>query len=1046
MPGEEQEGIPCPKCGKPIPQCAPDGNCPACLFGSPILPAASEDENGERVGEWILRESIGEGAFGIVHLVEQLDPVHRVGAMKILRPGLVTPAVLSRFESECQALALLDHSNIVTIYEAGKTDDERPFLVMELIDGVPVTEAASKLNYAETIDLFDRICAAVAYAHQKGVIHRDLKPANILVSNEHSGSLAFKLLDFGIARASGSSEFETTLLTSDGQFLGTPEYMSPEQAAGDPLDVRTDVYSLGVLLYEMLSGKTPHRVVDRSVEGLVRFFHEVREGRVAPLPANPGGRDLEAITGKAMHPDPSQRYGSVTELRDDLQRLRDRKPVRARRPDRLYLAARFFQRHWKSVSTACLFAVILTGATLFSANQARLAKKAEAKTKSILAESAYTKAVEKIRDRNPASGLDHLVQSLQTNPSHAEAARLFRGIMATYEIPEIRKLAGQDDSLINFAMKKDDGIFAVSDAGVLKWKGQEYRIGGSHHFVEADPGNRWVTVSPLEGGLGIFDTEAGKLASDRKIPGKQVNDVDFLHHSPHLLAANFENGIAKVDLASGEAAWVSNLMLQPEAVAVSPDDSRAFVASSSGLLALLDTAHGKVLRENMRAGTPLVGLHSVEEDSCLLIGTAGLEIRSFRDLSLLRRGPRYAGKRITHAVSPEEPLVAIANEKECLVWNYKSGQTVLRTALSGLPAAIAIADSDRPFLAIAYRLEGVDVINYRTGELHTTRIRDLFHPVSLTFAPTGNRLFCATREASFVEIDLGEGKNPLQLMNESSDTSNVPNDPAEPEGSILTFSGSVAGKRLGYAGYRDGAIHVWDLDSGKSIRSWNSSSSRLSVGTLSPDGTHFAWRDSYRAIRVLDLTTGESTPYPEKHERDITSVVFSPDSGMLASANYEGVVRVASTSGEPGSVITLRHDFSGETARHYCRFSSDGALLLSWGGSDQAVRVWDISREGEEILTARSKLLPVSADISPKRDLLAMLLETSTGRQTIEVRSARTTELVHPPVFCTEADKISFDAQGHFLILDGSVTQRMRIPAATPVDPARLREWESAVP
>src|SRR5678816_2190329 len=218
------------------------------------------EEAGERIGPYKLREQIGEGGFGVVWVAEQQEPVRRTVALKIIKMGMDTREVVARFEQERQALAMMDHPNIARVFDAGATEHGRPFFVMELVRGIKITDYCDQANLptAERLALFITVCQAVQHAHQKGVIHRDLKPSNILVTL-HDGVPVPKVIDFGVAKATQGRLTDNTVYTQFQQMIGTPLYMSPEQAemSGLDVDTRTDIYALGVLLYELLTGRTP---------------------------------------------------------------------------------------------------------------------------------------------------------------------------------------------------------------------------------------------------------------------------------------------------------------------------------------------------------------------------------------------------------------------------------------------------------------------------------------------------------------------------------------------------------------------------------------------------------------------------------------------------------------------------------------------------------------------------------------------------------------------------------------------------------------------
>jgi serine/threonine protein kinase len=368
-------------------------------------PARPEEQPGDVLGRYTLVRKIGDGGCGVVYLAEQREPLRRQVALKVIRLGMDTREVIARFEGERQALAMMDHPDIARVFDAGTTENGRPFFVMEFVDGVPITKFCDDhaLDMTARLELFARICGALQHAHQKGIIHRDLKPSNILVT-AREGVPAPKIIDFGIAKATHGRLTEHTLLTGFGQLIGTPAYMSPEQAEAreTDIDTRSDIYALGVLLYELLSGRPPYdpaELVRAGLHEIRRIIREVepprpstrvstltdadratiaRQRNAAPLQLSAVLRgDLDWIVMRCLEKDRARRYDTANELADDVRRHLRQEPVVARPPTTAYRVQRFVARHRLACASAAALALSLIIGTVVSVRQAVRATRAE---------------------------------------------------------------------------------------------------------------------------------------------------------------------------------------------------------------------------------------------------------------------------------------------------------------------------------------------------------------------------------------------------------------------------------------------------------------------------------------------------------------------------------------------------------------------------------------------------------------------------------------------------------------------------------------------
>jgi serine/threonine protein kinase len=374
----------------------PSAQAPRAASDDATLPMPRRSlAGGSQIGPFRIVRILGEGGFGIVYEAEQSKPVKRTVALKLLKPGVATDEVLSRFEGERQALARMEHPSVAKVLDAGVTEDGRPYFAMEFVRGEPILAFAdaAQLGIPERLELMIRVCEAIQHAHAKGVVHRDLKPANILCMRTESGPLP-KVIDFGIAKATGERLVDSAMVTLGGAMMGTPDYMSPEQADGTDIDTRTDVYSLGATLYELASGLLPFDPAELRSKGLMAL----RQTVMTQPPLRPSARlhalaqadasaaatiakarglteealeralrdDIDWICLKCLEKNRERRYDSPGALADDLRRHLRREPVAAGPPTRAYLVRKYVSRHrWGVAAGGVLAATLVASLVTF---------------------------------------------------------------------------------------------------------------------------------------------------------------------------------------------------------------------------------------------------------------------------------------------------------------------------------------------------------------------------------------------------------------------------------------------------------------------------------------------------------------------------------------------------------------------------------------------------------------------------------------------------------------------------------------------------------
>lgn len=650
----------CPQCGGPMP--AGTSWCPRCVgesfFETDAFTMPRAETDLKEVGRYRVVELIGEGGFGRVYRALETGPLEREVALKVIKPGLDSRPIIERFNAERQALVLLDHPNIARVLDAGETEDGRPFFAMELVEGLPLNEfcRAEHPDLETRLRLFLQICAAVEHAHAKGIIHRDLKPGNILVT--WSGKIEdanATVIDFGIAKALFSETAPHTGTLGAHLVLGTPEYMSPEQAAsgGGTVDTRSDVFSLGALLFEMITGAPPldaEQLRRAPLEEVLRLIRECEPRRAStrmqPATVDPLTRrvadELDWVVLKALAKERERRYQTARELGEDVRRFLDNDTVSARPPSLAYLGQKLIRRH-RTVAAAVAVAVMsLALVALVSVITAQREIRAQEAARRHFSEADTVLAHDRAREMRHAEAVALLCRALRTEPQNDAARMRLLTLLARPACGVTDAPALEEDDLIDTAeFLPPDGrrVLARISLGhsLALWE----TGGGQSRRVRAFRASSTIishAVAPTAGRVAagttgsichVWDLESGAPICGPLTVTDAAGAVRGCVFSPdgtRLFAGAHTPQVRAFDLASGEVLWTHTGAPLTRLV-MSPDGRTLAVGCEDGALLLLDPETGAVRVQVKVQTRPLGWLHFTPDGRRLLAGGGQQEAR-----------------------------------------------------------------------------------------------------------------------------------------------------------------------------------------------------------------------------------------------------------------------------------------------------------------------------------------------------------------------------------------------------------------------------------
>jgi eukaryotic-like serine/threonine-protein kinase len=927
---------------------------------------ASAFAPGQQIGPYRILRELGRGGMGLVFLAVRADDAYQKQvAIKLVSPSPLQPELLRRFRRERQILADLEHPNIARLLDGGTTEQGWPYVVMEYVEGVPLTHYCRERQLAlgERLRLFLDVCAAVQYAHQNLIIHRDLKPANILVT-ELGGVKRPKLLDFGIAKLLNPERQQLTAHeTQSGVLMMTPEYASPEQMRGEALTTASDVYSLGVLLYELLTGHLPYQLKSRALPEIIRAVCETEplapSATIEKRQKDEGGRmksktalphpslfrlppsalrgDLDNITLTALQKEPTHRYHTVQQLSEDIQRHLNGELVLARQATLSYRVQRFVKRNRAIVVTTALVLLTLLGGIVATLRQARVAQM-QARANRRLAYAGQMHLAMQAWELANMGQLRELVAQSAPRPGEEDLRgfewyylwRLAHRNGERFSLPHPQEVWAVDLSPDGqrIASGCNDGKLRVWNTATRQPLG-EYN-GHTNHIwgVAWSPDGRQIATAGGDGTARLWEATTGRELA--VFTGHQHKRVDAVAFSPDgkRLATGSRDGTARIwEIATGRelftlpanASWVNTVAFSPDGRWLATGHAREPV------LKLWDAATGREIRVigTSRYWAIWSSAFSPDGKTIAVAGKTGiaylLEVDTGKEL-ISFKGHRHEIKSL--AFSQDGKFLATASaDRTIKLWDALTGAEI--TTLKGhtgqvwsvafTPDGKSLVTSDTENLVKVWDLSATLEFTTRTSGLYAERIFAVFAPDGQKLAVGGDR-----------HIDVVEAAT----------------------GRVLTtctgYDGTTSavfspdGKRL-FAGCYDGTASIRDAVSGKELLTFKGHTATISSVALSPDGQTLATGSQDSRVKLWQATTGQELAALNVGNL-VRAIAFSPDGKRLAAGGHDNAAQLWEVAARQ-KIAVLRGHAKPILA---LAFAPDGATLAT-GSADSTVKLWQVA-------------------------------------------------------------------------------------------------------